>query len=58
VVVKIVEGLHTIKYDDDSVETDVPSQMIRPARGGGGAGGAQVGDKLSVEAPAHESEAW
>eukprot|EP01047_Picozoa_sp_COSAG01_P045676 COSAG01_NODE_4228_length_5224_cov_2.652488_2_plen_57_part_00 len=56
-MVKIVEGLHTIKYDDDSVETDVPSQMIRPARGGGGAA-AQVGDKLSVEAPAHESEAW
>ena len=54
-VVKIVEGLHTIKYDDDSVETDVPSQMIRPTRGGGT---AALGEKLFVEAPAHESETW
>ena len=24
--------LHTIKYDDDSVEKDVPAQLIRPSK--------------------------
>ena len=44
--------LYTVKYDDDSVEKDVPAALIRPARGGA----AVVGELQSFEAPAYE--AW